>query len=398
MTLGKKNGRGRGRKQMKRRRSQSSSEEESSEPDSVTRCTCGKSHSVGLMVQCDECEVWQHCECMGLDEPDIPDQYFCELCKPENHFVTRLSSGKTKREYSSSGHEKKVPKKRMTLNSREASMSLEDVLAVRSALELYESGQRSPSPSAETKEISPSSEKHDLLAQPVMEELPVIKEQDESDSEMIAKITKPKKKQNKTTEDRRRAGSGRGRGGGKRGKPRSRTSTPQPRDFSPVDEGTPTSSQQEEPTNIGTAIFEYFTPESRASSPPARTRHPHARMTIYEMNRRAKQILEYISSIQIEMASKESAKDHLEIVKEDNNNDDTCSLSSASTIPIEREEEDSFDFGKHKDDQTSLEIMDILTRKLIKFQNRFGTKNGQFEDEGRITRSRETSNNYGHSI
>lgn len=50
--------------------------------------------SVGLMVQCDECEVWQHCECMGLDEPDIPDQYFCELCKPENHFVTRLSSGK----------------------------------------------------------------------------------------------------------------------------------------------------------------------------------------------------------------------------------------------------------------------------------------------------------------
>lgn len=28
---------------MKRRRSQSSSEEESSEPDSVTRCTCGKS-------------------------------------------------------------------------------------------------------------------------------------------------------------------------------------------------------------------------------------------------------------------------------------------------------------------------------------------------------------------
>lgn len=97
---------------MKRRRSQSSSEEESSEPDSVTRCTCGKSRmyiieynlssfllcvcadSVGLMVQCDECEVWQHCECMGLDEPDIPEQYFCELCKPENHFVTRLSSGK----------------------------------------------------------------------------------------------------------------------------------------------------------------------------------------------------------------------------------------------------------------------------------------------------------------
>lgn len=37
------------------------------------------------MVCCDECEVWQHCECMGLEEQDIPDQYFCELCKPCNH-------------------------------------------------------------------------------------------------------------------------------------------------------------------------------------------------------------------------------------------------------------------------------------------------------------------------
>ena len=33
---------------------------------------------------------------------------------------------------------KSTPKKRMTLNSREASMSLEDVLAARTALEMYE--------------------------------------------------------------------------------------------------------------------------------------------------------------------------------------------------------------------------------------------------------------------
>ncbi|CAO3695751.1 unnamed protein product [Rhizopus stolonifer] len=314
---------------------------------------------MGLMVQCDDCEVWQHCNCMGLDEPDIPEQYFCELCKPGNHFMTRLASGKTKREYSSDGHEKKT-KKRMTLNSREASMSLEDVLAVRSALELYESGQKPPP------------EEFCLEKTQTVEELPVIKEQEESNSEIIAKITKPKKKK----EDRRRTGSGRGKGGGRRGKPRSRTSTPQPRDYSPIlDEHASPSSMMEEPTNIGTAIFDYFTPQSRASSPPAKTRHPHARMTIYEMNRRAKQILEYISSVQIEMASKELTKD-----------DDMCSLSSASTIPLERED-DVFHFEQEiKPDQNSMEIMDILTRKLIKFQNRFGTK----EDEGRITRSRET--------
>jgi hypothetical protein len=41
--------------------------------------------SIGLMVCCDQCEVWQHCECMGLEEHEIPDQYYCELCKPSDH-------------------------------------------------------------------------------------------------------------------------------------------------------------------------------------------------------------------------------------------------------------------------------------------------------------------------
>lgn len=51
-----------------------------------------------------------------------------------------------RRSYSSIGHhaasanaEKKAPKKRMTFNSREASMSLEDVLAARNALEFSRS-------------------------------------------------------------------------------------------------------------------------------------------------------------------------------------------------------------------------------------------------------------------
>ena len=41
------------------------------------------------MVICDNCEAWQHNECMGISEDsnDLPEQYFCELCKPENHKV-----------------------------------------------------------------------------------------------------------------------------------------------------------------------------------------------------------------------------------------------------------------------------------------------------------------------
>lgn len=44
---------------------------------------------------------------------------------------------RSKRQYVDS-ERAKAPKKRMTLNSREASMSLEDILAVRNALEMYE--------------------------------------------------------------------------------------------------------------------------------------------------------------------------------------------------------------------------------------------------------------------
>lgn len=86
------------------------SDEESLQDESVTRCICGEQRNIllhffftlyeygifflfylnldsnGLMVQCDQCEVWQHCECMGLEEADIPDQYFCEQCRPTDQF------------------------------------------------------------------------------------------------------------------------------------------------------------------------------------------------------------------------------------------------------------------------------------------------------------------------
>jgi hypothetical protein len=94
-------------------------------------------------------------------------------------------------------------------------------------------------------------------------------------------------------------------------------------------------------------------------------------MSLWEMNRRAKQILEYISSVQVEMANKptplkrKAAEDgssaHLEVPASP-----ASSVSSATTLPLESHNEDSAE-------QSSLEIMDRLTRELIKFQNKFST-------------------------
>ncbi|KAF1988693.1 hypothetical protein K402DRAFT_18002 [Aulographum hederae CBS 113979] len=92
--------------------------DEIAEEEEVTRCICGQqdypgppadavtnrhhknSHSVssvavidplsedagGLFIQCDICKVWQHGGCVGImDEAASPDEYFCELCKPNTH-------------------------------------------------------------------------------------------------------------------------------------------------------------------------------------------------------------------------------------------------------------------------------------------------------------------------
>lgn len=83
--------------------------------EEVTRCICGQAEYPGpslalrqqepntdtltddtgnFFVQCDNCGVWQHGGCMGLlDESMLPDEYYCEQCKPEFHKIIRSSNG-----------------------------------------------------------------------------------------------------------------------------------------------------------------------------------------------------------------------------------------------------------------------------------------------------------------
>ncbi|XP_016021638.2 histone-lysine N-methyltransferase ASH1L isoform X6 [Rousettus aegyptiacus] len=48
--------------------------------DDVIRCICGLYKDEGLMIQCDKCMVWQHCDCMGV-HADV-EHYLCERCEP----------------------------------------------------------------------------------------------------------------------------------------------------------------------------------------------------------------------------------------------------------------------------------------------------------------------------
>ncbi|ORZ00619.1 hypothetical protein BCR43DRAFT_511598 [Syncephalastrum racemosum] len=489
--------------------SQTPSDEESTDSGSVTRCVCQESHNVGLMVQCDQCEVWQHCECMGLGEQDIPEHYYCEQCKPENHAPKKV----TRRAYNSSSTtildgDKRVTKKRMTFNSREASMSLEDVLAARSALEFPLDRIKSESPPDSPKEETTveSDRKEEEKATHTQEnrgrsssgggggnnnrnnnserDTPA-KDDKGSDSEMTdlkdeqglvtqtmhaaspgtpsslpasaersttaattpAASAKPKRpttarsrsdessratKEPKRPKPTSRRSTASARRAATAAKSRSRTSTPQP--TGQTSDETPTE------TDISTSLFDKLSQCARDTSPPAKVRYPSARMTISEMNKRAKQILEYISSIQVEMATttittngsdqvqkadvadgatktdestRRGKKPDAIVIPGKTEKGPSSSLSSASTIPLEepltaedgadestealyREKsvaqetldqmnETTGESGSNsnlqpKKEQTSMEIMDMLTGELIRFQRRFGSVRSRHHD------------------
>lgn len=103
-------------------RPQEPQEDEEAETEEVTRCICGFAEYPGpqpqirdagqkedlappldlapeglpeetgnFFIQCDRCQVWQHGGCIGLvDESMSPEEYYCELCKPEYHRIHRI--------------------------------------------------------------------------------------------------------------------------------------------------------------------------------------------------------------------------------------------------------------------------------------------------------------------
>ncbi|KAK4214148.1 SPOC domain-containing protein [Rhypophila decipiens] len=66
---------------------------EPEEPEEeIIRCVCGAQDQDSTdpnepWIACDTCGAWQHNICMGMSQytEDLPKEYFCEQCRPENH-------------------------------------------------------------------------------------------------------------------------------------------------------------------------------------------------------------------------------------------------------------------------------------------------------------------------
>ncbi|KAL8766062.1 MAG: hypothetical protein Q9209_007028 [Squamulea sp. 1 TL-2023] len=85
----KSRGKGKGSKAAKHTSSEPTPPEEDEE--SIIRCICGyvveDEDDERKMICCDSCTAWQHNECMevSLDDDELPEQYFCEQCRPDLH-------------------------------------------------------------------------------------------------------------------------------------------------------------------------------------------------------------------------------------------------------------------------------------------------------------------------
>ncbi|CAX41250.1 histone deacetylase complex subunit, putative [Candida dubliniensis CD36] len=116
---------------------------EDGEEDEITRCICGqdeltndsinpelstflkKTYKIeidqGLFIQCEKCSVWQHGYCVGLFESqDVPDEYWCESCKPEFHILVN-NDGYSKRTLYKPVNDKRKKLEQMTFKNNETS-------------------------------------------------------------------------------------------------------------------------------------------------------------------------------------------------------------------------------------------------------------------------------------
>lgn len=59
--------------------------------EAIIRCICGctveNEDDKRAMICCETCNAWQHNECMEVSEDDdeLPDEYYCEQCRPRDH-------------------------------------------------------------------------------------------------------------------------------------------------------------------------------------------------------------------------------------------------------------------------------------------------------------------------
>lgn len=107
-------------KKAKEQEQEPEQEQEEEPEEEIIRCVCGASEqdedSGEAWIACETCGAWQHNVCVGISsfDDEIPDFYWCEQCKPENHkeLLDGLARGEKVWENRRRAHEENKKKKK----------------------------------------------------------------------------------------------------------------------------------------------------------------------------------------------------------------------------------------------------------------------------------------------
>ncbi|KAI8992389.1 hypothetical protein BDB01DRAFT_832702 [Pilobolus umbonatus] len=433
-----------------------SSNEDSSDSSSITRCVCGEGHNVGLMVQCDMCEVWQHCQCIGLKEARIPDHYYCEQCQPKNHQFVITANGRSKRLYNATQNYMNDSPESISLNHQLISESNSDTLTnsdndiIKRPYKRRRKGEAGNNQDVNMSECSVKSKgiQHEsiiesvgivaydatLLLDTLHKQIDTVENEEENTVEeritrsrrttKTADITIRENSQDieEATPSRRKKPAPNNINNNKRFVSSSSfTGDKKPLKHNKTSTSSHTSMEESSSSNISisTPYWNYQDGlPTRENSPPAKIKYPTPKMSFSDMNKRAKQIMECINRIEnSDLMNKKSSGAHhppttmtatlptppiVEIKLEDMTDmasptrprsmstSSGSSESSASTIPLLDDLLVTKEYHHlsniinsspstpipiiHKitEEETSIEILDRVTRELLKFQRKFG--------------------------
>ena len=134
----------------------------------------------------------------------------------------------------------------------------------------------------------------------------------------------------------------------------------------------------------------------RETSPPAKVKYPNPKMTIADMNKRVKQIMDYVNKMQEDLPKQQSKPEggvKRQRTRSDSTSSSSSTLSSASTLPLLEDDEHHPNYHHQQQkyshlgsitspttpiplvevqQETAKDMVDRITYDLLQFKRKFG--------------------------
>ncbi|KAM0333462.1 hypothetical protein ACHAQA_002124 [Verticillium albo-atrum] len=383
----------------------------------------------GLFVQCDVCKVWQHGACVGIfTEESSPDEYFCETCRKDLHKIHVAINGQRYSNYLPLGRQSRsssratsvakdgtrspkdsstrsarassaaqAAKRRSTMNSRDAAYDEDEQLrrAIEASKEEAPDGQPGQTdliPRRLKRGRSNSQEnqlslKRQRTSSPSMSPPPesnfAIEDNSEDDSTgRNAPTPDPTPAPQVPTGSTHKKSS---RSHQKRAKGRNQyTKDRDDHEASPARSMSRDTVRQTEESNGGGGTTKSSGADNGRHAARSKA-HLHSKTTLPDMKRRVAAFLEFISKTQIEMAGESSSgsgssQNNSEQHSPRDGATNTTEMHTNGTadaeakgIAITSGESAGLPGGPDFKELNCVEMMDVLTRDLVKWQNQYAS-------------------------